>query len=367
MFVEKQFRDCITYDERIAWLSSGIGQRILLSRPRIKELYDNGKIRYLLSQPEWITKLNGFLLVPNFSRYDSPTVNSSYFSAVSGSSSLFQRYNFPESDKLDLLVHGYVVKTNVIPSDILEGAVTFLNIYIQQQHLSTFHDKTFRPFSSEFTTDPAILDLFYKSPIQSMCDSLFYDTATGVPHSPTLIHQAQIALRSPQVMPGLGGIFGFRSKPMELDGKRWHIDGLAQSKHSPFSLLVGVALSDQLREFSGNLCVFPGSHHSLQPFLQEFVRKGYLNQLETDGKPLGPHMIEEFSDKPVLDRPTQVLLAKGDVVLVHQKVAHRGGPNYSKDSRNMIYFRVTPFDHFQKDDACLSNIWIEFKGMKEVL
>jgi hypothetical protein len=362
-----QFCDCVTYDERVAWLSSDIGQTVLLSRPRIKELYDKGNIRSLLSQSEWVEKLNGFLWVPTYSRFDHPALGSSYSSAVLQTSSLFPRYDFPESDKLDLLIHGYFVKSNVIPSDILKTAGDIIYSKIQPQNSSSFRDKAFRPFFSEFTTDPAILDLFYKSPVQSICESLFNVKSIGAYHPPIHVHQAQIALREPQAMPGLGGIFSFRSKPPVLDGKRWHIDGLAQSRHTPFLLLVGVALSDHLQEFSGNLCVFPGSHHSLQPFLHEFVRNGYLNQIESDGKPLGPHMIEEFPGKPVLDQPIQVLLAKGDVVVVHQKVAHRGGPNYSEHSRNMVYFRVAPHNHFQKADACLDNIWIGFEGMKDVL
>jgi hypothetical protein len=66
---------------------------------------------------------------------------------------------------------------------------------------------------------------------------------------------AQIALRFPSVRG-------------EIDTeKRWHVDGLAkltEGKHSPFSLLFGVCLSDQSVMGNGNLRVFPGSHFALQ-------------------------------------------------------------------------------------------------------
>ena len=38
-----------------------------------------------------------------------------------------------------------------------------------------------------------------------------------------------------------------------MDGRRWHIDGMGKNKHSPFSLLVGVTLSEVPGPDCGNL------------------------------------------------------------------------------------------------------------------
>lgn len=61
---------------------------------------------------------------------------------------------------------------------------------------------------------------------------------------------AQIALRFPELVDG----------HQRIDGTSWHTDGLRQGKRHPFSVLVGICLSDCLQEFAGNLLVWPGTH-----------------------------------------------------------------------------------------------------------
>jgi hypothetical protein len=364
---QRQFRDCLTYEERWEWLQSDFGQRVLSVRPRIHEAYVNGKLQMMIRDPHWIQQLNQWLIVANNSRFDRP-VNAfdraSLRAHHSPASSTTAVYPFSEAHKLDFLIHGYMAHPNLIPPEILDEAVNFLN----NRNLEDSH----RPFISDFTTEPAILNLFYKSQVHALADTLLYGAN---PHPPTVVRQAQIAQRPPQQQHHhpLGAIFGFSraaNAAVGMNGKKWHIDGLAQESHSPFSLLIGVALSDQFEENSGNLCVFPGSHHSLSPFLKEFVSKGYLRHLQLQpGQALGPNVFEEYLEKPSLESPTQLLLSKGDVVVVHQKVAHRGSPNYSKQTRNMIYFRVASHHHHlhSNTEENLDNIWLDFQGMKDVL
>ena len=64
----------------------------------------------------------------------------------------------------------------------------------------------------------------------------------------------------------------------ELGGRGWHLDGLDEGRYSAFSLLIGVALNDQLGDFSGNLCLHKGSHYTLQDYL-----KSYAAQCQSDG------------------------------------------------------------------------------------
>lgn len=61
---------------------------------------------------------------------------------------------------------------------------------------------------------------------------------------------AQIALRFPELVDG----------HHRIDGTSWHTDGLRQGKRHPFSVLVGICLSDCMQEFAGNLLVWPGTH-----------------------------------------------------------------------------------------------------------
>jgi hypothetical protein len=54
----------------------------------------------------------------------------------------------------------------------------------------------------------------------------------------------QIALRFPRCVDAL--VAGGAACLERVDGKSWHTDGLRQGKQHSFSLLVGVALSDQV-------------------------------------------------------------------------------------------------------------------------
>ena len=55
--------------------------------------------------------------------------------------------------------------------------------------------------------------------------------------------------------------------------KRWHVDGVDQGKLVSFSILVGIALSDQEVSGCGNLFVLPGSHHITAPILADIGAK----------------------------------------------------------------------------------------------
>jgi ectoine hydroxylase-related dioxygenase (phytanoyl-CoA dioxygenase family) len=161
----------------------------------------------------------------------------------------------------------------------------------------------------------------------------------------------QLALRAPvlHVTP---------DKEEKKAGTQWHIDGMDTGKHSPFSLLVGVALSDQSQPDCGNLIAFPGSHHSLHPLLREQVDTGsglFSNQAATG--------------KPCLTGSQQILLQPGDAVLLHQKVAHRIGINCSPNIRYQTYFRLRHTDHAAKleDGSLLDDLWTEFQGLADDL
>ena len=58
----------------------------------------------------------------------------------------------------------------------------------------------------------------------------------------------------------------------------WRIDGFSRDavtgayRHSPYSLMVGVALSDTVVSYRGNFCVFPESLWTLQEEVKIQVR-----------------------------------------------------------------------------------------------
>ena len=57
------------------------------------------------------------------------------------------------------------------------------------------------------------------------------------------------------------------SERSTLPGTAWHTDGMRQGRRHPFTLLLGVALSHVPKSLSGNLAVFPSSHHVLHDLM----------------------------------------------------------------------------------------------------
>ena len=129
-------------------------------------------------------------------------------------------------------------------------------------------------------------------------------------------------------------------------------------QHSPFSLLVGVTLSDVLQPNHGNFCVFPGSHHTLLPLLKEQVVKG---------SSLFSNESQSSDEKPAFHNGIQLCAEAGDACFVHQKTAHRGGPNASPFIRYQVYFRLRHKDHARnvENGSLLDDLWVEFEGISD--
>ena len=141
------------------------------------------------------------------------------------------------------------------------------------------------------------------------------------------------------------------AKRLELMELKWHTDGCRtrQCSRHPFSLLVGVALTDTMDEvLSGNLCVWPGSHLHLR-------REPALRICDPDADPLsilemgaplsgyeGLHCQGGAAAAP--GNPVALKLSAGDCVLLHPHMAHAVAPRYvASGIRVMVYFRLQLF------------------------
>ena len=133
-------------------------------------------------------------------------------------------------------------------------------------------------------------------------------------------------------------------------GAAWHTDGLRRGKQHPFSLLLGVALSDVDEEHKGNLLIWPGKHKLIHTCLNSESKHGFdvgklreLLEVDQDShaetEEVRGH--DNVPDLPPLGKPCSVLLKKGNLVLLHPDLPHSGGPNWGADIRVMIYFRLT--------------------------
>lgn len=109
-----------------------------------------------------------------------------------------------------------------------------------------------------------------------------------------------------------------------IDGIPTAHNGVSGDEITPFSLLVGIFLSDVKVEFAGNFTVWPGSHRLLERYFHE---RGPMARRE--GMPATPR-----------GEPRQLLCSSGDVVLCHYLLAHGAAVNTSDNDRYAVFFRL---------------------------
>ena len=156
------------------------------------------------------------------------------------------------------------------------------------------------------------------------------------------------------------------ANPPELEEvyrRRWHVDGIGKGRLTPFSLLVGVALSDQLESGTGNLWAIRGSHTVNGKIVSEIGQKmmsegvGYEHSMWNARRPNFEHI-----------EPTPVLLKKGDIVIIHSKTAHAIGINLSPNIRYQVYFRVRHPDlDSTRKEAFIEDMWCGFNPEIKVI
>ena len=128
-------------------------------------------------------------------------------------------------------------------------------------------------------------------------------------------------------------------------------NGVPKGTISNFTALVGVVLSDIPDADMGNLTVWPGSHLQYEQYFRDRGPEALLN-----GMP----------DVPLSD-PVQLTGQPGDAVLCHYQLGHGIAGNSSPDIRYAIYFRLKHVEHDAVHWECMTDIWREWAGMRDVL
>lgn len=168
----------------------------------------------------------------------------------------------------------------------------------------------------------------------------------------------QPALRFPRCMDDLTEA-GAAARGPRVTGRDWHTDGLRQGRKHPFSLLVGVALSDVTAADTGNLCVWREGHlksHSLMRWPGGEVQRCVTSTGDDGGLPdLGPC--------------EQLRLFAGDVVLGHSSLPHCGAPHCGADIRYMLYFRLrhVRLDEMIAEELFEHDMWCDLTGLHPFL
>jgi hypothetical protein len=367
----RDFKDCTTTAQRQQWIASPRGQNIIANRPRIAQAQQSGNLDRMVTNTLWIPALNELfkdqpnmamienLLPAEFGRGNRGARGHSTAPHAASQVATPEIPIVPLSSdvKLKLFTDGYAVLPGHIPEEACINALKFINSQLgDKDFVASIESDQQAALSSTISSHPFLLGL---------CTDLLKGEISELLHgvsakaNPIIPRTAQIALRFPKMdeEPPADG---------RLTGQRWHIDGMKKGDYAPFSMLIGIALTDQPLPFMGNLCVYPGSHNSLK----EPVRK-LATAFAAPNFDLGTLDTIRFARQVMghidLGEPTQLILRPGDVVLCHQRTAHEGAPNIVGPTiRQMIYFRVAHKDHEYLKEVSLDDTWAEFEGMHEL-
>ena len=248
------------------------------------------------------------------------------------------------AQKLELYKKGYVQIPGAVPGVMVDTAVKAINHSfgkgIDPAKMITFQAQSFCP---ELRQAPEITDLYNKTPVKQLAESMI--GAGKVNH----VERGQIAVRFPLLddpPPAL--------RP-HLDGRYSPHNGVPAGELRRFTMLVGIALSDVSSDYAGNLAVWPGTHRLYE---QYFNQNGHdiLMRGGAEGMP------------PInMPQPHMLTARAGDAFLVHYQIAHCAAPNVSPHPRYAIYFRLQHVDLRAQLFEALTDIWLEWDGMREIV
>jgi hypothetical protein len=252
----------------------------------------------------------------------------------------------PEQRK-SFMEDGLLIIRGAVPPSLVSAALAEINCSLLQPGGIAYEAGGKPTYCPDISGHDTILALLYGSPLWTIAQRLMGRGAIAKRQ------QAQIALLPPSTV----DVDSEEYKMMF--SKRWHIDGnFPESNWTPFTMLAGIALSDQSLPNCGNLIAFRGSHHILQPMV--------LEESQARGSHAFLSGIQHAAIQPELSNGEQILLNIGDAVLLHQKVAHRAGHNGSPNIRYQTYFRLSHIDHAAHiaDGSIHNGLWRQFGGLQ---
>jgi hypothetical protein len=247
--------------------------------------------------------------------------------------------------KREFYDRGYIVIRGAIPRVMVNAARQAINHSIGNvgQSGEDMGNHRAAQFCRDLHNTPVITDLFNRSPVISLAESLM-----GEGNLQTPIGGAQVAPRFP-VVPG--------EDPPEFRG---HLDGMGNGKNGMakgvyrrgFTAFAVVYLAEVPESYSGNYTVWPRSHR----FFEDYFKREGLEVLEN-----GTPRVE------LPEGPDMITGQAGDLVLAHHQVIHTGGPNTSPDIRYAAIARLRHVDCADNGNDGFLDIWREFPGVREVM
>jgi len=259
-----------------------------------------------------------------------------------------ENFALSDTDLSNFFAEGYVKVPGAVPPALVNEALRHINAAVGRGAVSR-NVPQLVGLEQSAGQAPALFDLFNSakgSRLPTVVQSLLGRGRMAPPRG------CQVALKFPSPA---GVVPADRGASEALHGGHWHVDGFGEGSHSPFTCLVGVCLSDTEEACSGELGVHAGAHWGLQAAVREQVSTGSTTFSGLDGAG-GP--------RPDLGPPLSLLLRKGDAVVCHQKLPHRGMPNYSPNIRYQVYFRVAHVQLAQHREAWLDDLLLPFEPVR---
>ena len=128
-------------------------------------------------------------------------------------------------------------------------------------------------------------------------------------------------------------------------------NGVPKGTIRNFTALLGITLSHVSGPDMGNLVVWPGTHRIYERYFRE----------------RGPQALLEGMPSVELPPARQVTAEPGDAVLCHYQLGHGIAPNVSPHIRYAVYFRLNHLNHEAIHWECMTDIWREWEGMRDVV
>ncbi len=224
---------------------------------------------------------------------------------------------------------GFIVIPDVVPPELIAAANAVVDEQLRAKPPADGHVGVVYRFQ-QLADSPVLAALLRDTPAFSLAEGLAGDGALEFPDS------VQVALTYPPFKDA-------REKP--------HIDGGKGRKPDDppwtFTMLAGFFLTDQSSDDTGNLFVWPGTHHAHAQLFRE----------------RGPDAFTTYPNVPLPEREL-VRGRPGDMLLKHYLLGHNGGNNTGDSVRRTVYFRLRHREHEAKWRDALQDPWHDYAPMR---
>ncbi|PQV65029.1 Phytanoyl-CoA dioxygenase (PhyH) [Abditibacterium utsteinense] len=242
--------------------------------------------------------------------------------------------------KTALQENGFLLLPGAVAPEMVNRALQTINFRLGQgfpaEELAKWSAQSYFP---DLQRETVITDLFNASFVRPTLSTLLGEGNVQEAKS------GQLALRFPREP----GTLPHSAGP-HIDGVHSPNNGVPKGTLGSFTALVGVFLTDINADFAGNLSVWPGSHLKMEAYFREHGIDALLNEGQT----------------PKLDygEPLQIQAKAGDAIIAHYQLLHGVTMNLAPMPRFATFFRVTHPLHHENRMKCLSNLWLEWPGVR---